>query len=480
MKKSFIFANILLLMLAFALAGCPGPTITYSPKIGTAAYAPIETSKVEVFENMPHKGSYIEIGEIAVEDELKCSTDEAFQEEKTLSTLEKLRKMHTDLSKVTDIAMLELLAEAGKIERGDICALVPRFVRKEEKTNFVSVALKGTNQNSAMGKAAEIGANAIIKVKHNDWTMRGKPSGVGGDMAQAPSIKVGVRTTCTALKYEPPEEESKVVAEKVLEVVEDEKEEEEEEAEEEKEEAKEEKKAKKEEAKVEKKEEKPVKIEKKPVKVEKSNALAEAEAAEKELSALEKAIKEKETEQKDLKADIKKDKEELEVLKKELAKKKKNAAKDKAELEMKKAEEEKKAKMAAKKEAEEKAKKKAEEKTKKEAEEKAKKEPEEKAKKEPEEKKESTDILSEKDAKDGAKAKIKINKSKIFSCLHDGGMKGSIKVTYLFKPSGEIDALGFEPDAPDEIYECVMGILKGDEFPQSTKYYKAIFKYTMK
>ena len=473
MKNSFVFTNILLLLLAFALAGCPGPTITYTAKIGAAIYTPIELSKVEVFENMPQKGSYIELGEIMVEDELKCGTDEAFQEEKTLSTIEKLRKKHADLSKVTDIAMLELLAEAGEIERSDICALVPRFVRKEEKTNFVSVALMGTNQNAAKEKAAEIGANAIIKVEHSDWTLRGKPSGVGGDMAQSPSIKIGVRTTCTALKYEPPEEESKVVEEKVLEVVEDEKEEEEK-AEEEKEE---EKKVEKKPAKVEKKEEKPAKVEKKPAKVVKSSAIAEAEKVEKELAELEKAIKEKEAEQKDLKADIKKDKEELDALKKELAKKKKKAAKEKAGMEKKKAEEEKKAKLAAKKEAEEKAKKEDEEKAKKEAEEKAKKEAK---KEEPEEKKEATDVLSEKDAKDGAKAKIKINKSKIFNCLRDGGMKGSIKLTYLFKPSGEIDALGFEPDAPDEVYECVMGILKGEEFPKSTKYYKAIFKYTMK
>ncbi len=53
-------------------------------------------------------------------------------------------------------------------------------------------------------------------------------------------------------------------------------------------------------------------------------------------------------------------------------------------------------------------------------------------------------------------------------------------MTYLFKPSGDIDALGFDPSVPDAAHKCIMELLKKEKYPTCSKYYKAIFKYTMK
>jgi hypothetical protein len=495
----------------FALAACGGPKVVYTAKVGAVAYPPVNSTAVSVFESTPQKGSYIELGEVSIEDELKCDMGKAYEEERALGILERLRKENPDMADVSDTTMLELLAERGGIDRNEICTLVLRFSRKEEKSNFITMALKGSNLKLMASKVGEMGANAVMKIKHHDWQMRQNPSSFGADATQVPGLKVGVKTTGIAIHYEGPEGEAAPAEteDKVLVAVKGEAGVEAEEAEEKPE--KESKKssktpsAKAAEAKADKgkpaaaAEKKEVK---KPAAVESSVLLDEAKKKADEIAAMEKAIEDKQKEQKELKTDITSDKEKIKELKKEMMKLKMKAAKAKADEEKLKAEEEKKAKKLEKQKLEEEKKALAEAKAQKEAEKTEKKEEkaaaketkkDEKAaekeakkdvkvaakdiKKAGKDKEEEADVSeSVKEAKD----KVKGHKSKIFDCLRDGKMEGAVKVTFLFKPSGEVDALGFSPEAPEKVHKCIMQLMAKEKFPSAARYYKAIFKYTLK
>jgi hypothetical protein len=563
-------ASVVLPVLILALA-CAGPKITYTPKVGASSYPPVGASKVTFFETTPQKGSYIEIGDLTVEDEIKCSTGGAFEEEKALRTMEELRKKHPDMSDISDITMIELLAEQGQIDRGQICDLVPRFSRKEEKSNFIVLALQGNNLKLIAEKAGKMGANAVMKIQHGEWKMRGNPSGFGADGTQAPPLKIGVKTTAVAINYEAPEGETVPVEEKLLVAVKDKeaggakeetkkaaaggKKEATKEATPPKETAKEgaskkegekakETAAEKKEIKAAAKEEKKTEAAEKP---DSEKYLEKVAGKEKEIKALEEAMAAKKEEQKAINDELLKDKDQMKTFKKELLQAKLKAAKLKTEEDAKRKaeaikarlEEKKLAKMqeaeakktAAAKEAEAKAAKEAEAKAAaaktaeakaaaaktaeakaaaaKTAEAKAAKEAEAKAKaeeaktkaeeakakekeavkekakeaaaaKKPEEEKKPEEGAEAVDPVVEAKQKIKANKSAIFECLRKNNVEGSVQVTYLFKPLGEIDALGFDPSVPDAAHKCIMELLKKEKFPQSSKYYKAIFKYTMK
>jgi hypothetical protein len=508
-------------------AACGGPKVVYTPKAGVQTYPPVAASDVAQFESTPEKGSYIEMADMSIEDEIKCDVGQAFEEEKALSVIEELRRANPDMSDVTDITMLELLAEKGKIERDDICTLQARFTRKEEKTAFITEALKGVNLGTLTGKAAEMGANAIMKISHNDWQVKQKPSSFGADGTQVPGLKIGVKSTAVAIHYEGPEGgHGEAVSEKVLVVIKDKGEEEEVGEEEEEEEAAAETKetppkpaeatkpekgkaeaavAKKE----EKKEDKAAKKDEGPL--QSAMLLQEAEKKAAELKAAEEALKKKQDEQKALKSGITKDKENVDALNKQYIALKVKAAKAKKDEEKAKAEEERKAKAMAKKledqkkeeakaaatstkeaeKAEQEAAK-AKEKEAKKKEEKAA-EKETKTKEKEEKKAEKGKAFVPAEGKEGeaeeadvseavkeAKTKLKDRKSAIFDCLHNAKVVGSIQVTFLFKPSGAIDALGFLPEAPESAHKCIMQILSKEKFPEAARYYKAIFKYTLK
>lgn len=488
-RKIAGYAYFPFIMAALFLAvSCGGPKLTYTAKVGAMTYPPVNSADVAIFESTPQKGSYIELGEISIEDELKCDMGKAFVEEKALKILEELKKENPDMGELTDITMLELLAEKGKIERGNICILVARFSRKEEKTNFITIALQGSNLKTLSGKAGKIGANALMKLKHHDWKIRQKPSSFGADATQTASLKVGVKTTAVTIHYEGPEGEPPLKDEKVLVVVKNKAIEKDAEEKKEKEEKKAppkaaEKKKEKGKTKVKaaaaaKKKEKKTdkasakKAEKKPAMLKSAILADEARKKQEKLDAAESGIKLKLKEAKKLKTAITEDKEKVKALKKIIVKLKMKAAKAKLEEEKNKKEKEKKATALTKKMNEEK---------KKEEVKKAKadlatskaKEKEKVGKKEEEE----ADVS---EAVKEAKTKIKAGKSKIFDCLHESKIEGAIKVTYLFKPSGEIDALGFAPDAPEVTHKCIMQVLKKEKFPEAARYYKAIFKYKIK
>jgi len=519
-KNPGVVCFVFVLAALFALAACGGPKVVYTAKVGAVSYPPVTSSAVSVFDSTPQKGSYIELGEVAIEDELKCDMGKAYEEERALGVLERLRKENPDMADVSDTTMLELLAERGSIDRGDICTLVLRFSRKEEKSSFITMALKGSNLKLMASKAGEMGANAVMKIKHHDWQMRQNPSSFGADATQVPGLKVGVKTTGIAIHYEGPEGEAAPAEkeDKVLVVVTGKTEEGEEKPEKAAKKPEKVKAGKSVEAKAEKG--KPAaaaekKEEKKAAAVESSVIQEEAKKKADEIAAMEKAIEEKQNDQKELKTGITADKEKVKELKKEMMKLKMKAAKAKAEEDKLKQEEEKKAKAQAKKmdkeklEAEKKAladakakdeAKMAEKKEEKAAEKETKKDEKEAkkdvkaAEKEPKKdvKVAAKDIKKEGKGKDEegdadvsesvkeAKDKVKGHKSKIFDCLHDGKMEGAIKVTFLFKPSGEIDALGFSPEAPEKVHKCIMQFMAKEKFPPAGRYYKAIFKYTVK
>jgi hypothetical protein len=498
----------------FALAACGGPKVVYTAKVGAVSYAPVEASAVSVFESTPQKGSYIELGEVAIEDELKCDMGKAYEEERALGILERLRKENPDMADVSDTTMLELLAERGSIERDDICTLVLRFSRKEEKSSFIVMALKGSNLKFIASKVGEMGANAVMKIKHHDWQMRQNPSSFGADATQVPGLKVGVKTTGIAIHYEGPEGETgpAETEDKVLVVVKGKTETGTEEGEEkpEKEEKKPVKAAPSKAAETKAEKGKPAapaekKEDKKPVSAEAAALLDEAKKKAEEIAAAEKAIEDKQKEQKELRTGITADKEKIKELKKEMTKLKMKAAKAKAEEEKLKAEEDKKAKALAKKMKEQKLEeeKKALAETKAKEAEKAEKKEEKAAAKEVKKDEKASEKETKKEVKVAAKdvkkagkdeeeeadvsesvteakEKVKVHKSKIFDCLHDGKMEGAVKVTFLFKPSGEIDALGFSPDAPEKVHKCIMQLMAKEKFPSAARYYKAIFKYTVK
>jgi hypothetical protein len=507
-------------------AACGGPKVVYTPKAGVQTYPPVAVSDVAQFESTPEKGSYIEMADMSIEDEIRCDVGQAFEEEKALSVIEELRRANADMADLTDITMLELLAEKGKIERDDICTLQARFTRKEEKTAFITEALKGVNLSTLTGKAAEMGANAIMKISHNDWQVKQKPSSFGADGTQVPGLKISVKSTAIAIHYEGPEGgQGEAVGEKVLVVIKDKGEEGEEEEvgeeEEEEEEAAEEtkgttakpveatkpEKGKAEAAAVKKEEKKEEKAKKEEATLQSALLRQEAEKKAAELKAAEEALKKKQDEQKALKSGIVKDKENVDALNKQYIALKIKAKKDEEKA---KAAEEKKAKaMAMKLEAEKKEEAKEAATSTKEAEkaaQEAEKSKEKEAKKEEKttEKEAKAKEKEEKKAEKGkefvpaegkvgeaeeadvseavkeAKTKLKDKKSTIFDCLHNAKVVGSIQVTFLFKPSGAIDALGFLPEAPESAHKCIMQILSKDKFPEAARYYKAIFKYTLK
>jgi len=531
MTRRIVSWPVLMIAIPWAAlaAACGGPKVVYTPKVGVQTYPPVAASDVAQFESTPEKGSYIEMADVSIEDEIKCDVGQAFEEEKALSVIEELRRANPDMADLTDITMLELLAEKGKIERDDICTLQARFTRKEEKTAFITEALKGVNLSTLTVKAGEMGANGIMKISHNDWQVKQKPSSFGADGTQVPGLKISVRSTAVAIHYEGPEGgQGEVAGEKVLVVIKDKGEEGEEEAvgeeEEEEEEAAEEtkgttpkpveatkpEKGKAEAAAVKKDEKKEEKAKKEDATLQSVVLRQEAEKKAAELKAAEEALKKKQDDQKALKSGIVKDKENVDALNKQYIALKIKTAKAKKDEEKAKAAEEKKAKAMAKKledQKKEEAKaaaastkesEKAAQETEKAKEKEAKKE--EKTAVKEAKSKEKEDKKAEKgkgfvpaEGKEGeaeeadvseavkeAKTKLKDKKSTIFDCLHDAKVVGSIQVTFLFKPSGAIDALGFLPEAPESAHKCIMQILSKDKFPEAARYYKAIFKYTLK
>ena len=531
-RRTLSWPVLMIAILWVALAAaCGGPKVVTTPKVGVQTYPPVAVSDVAQFESTPEKGSYIEMADMSIEDEIKCDVGQAFEEEKALSVIEELRRANADMADLTDITMLELLAEKGKIERDDICTLQARFTRKEEKTAFITEALKGVNLGTLTSKAAEMGANAIMKISHNDWQVKQKPSSFGADGTQVPGLKISVKSTAVAIHYEGPEGgQGEAVGEKVLVVIKDKGEEgeeeevgEEEEGEEEEEAAEETKgtttkpveatkpeKGKAEAAAVKKEEKKEEKAKKEDATLQSVVLRQEAEKKAAELKAAEEALKKKQEEQKALKSGITKDKENVDALNKQYIALKIKAAKAKKDEEKAKAAEEKKAKAMAKKledqekeeaktaaastkEAEKAAQEAAKAKEKEAKKEEKAAEKETKAKEKEEKKVEKGKAFVPAEGKEGeaeeadvseavkeAKTRLKDKKSTIFDCLHDAKVVGSIQVTFLFKPSGAIDALGFLPEAPESAHKCIMQILSKDKFPEAARYYKAIFKYTLK
>jgi|GEM_PF-2627793 len=535
MRKKIIFISSLMFFMS-----CAGPKVTYVPKMETSHFPQVEPSKVVVFETIPGKGSFLEVGEIFIEDEIKCSPTDPSLEQKSLEVVGRLRKEHPEMSDVSDLTMLELLAENGDINRGEICNLVHRFTRQEEKSNFIILALEGCNTKLLRQKAGEMGANAIMKVEHAQSKMRTKPSEFGADSTQTPSMKIAVKTKAVAINYEPPQGEAMPSTEKVLvmkkveetgkassEPKSSEKQgkaktsetgqatvqketagETEKKEEAIKEEKKEEKKGvitggkPEKESKVEEKKA-PAQEEKKSATPEESSKYLELAAEkEKEIKSLEEEMASKKKEIKEINDELLKKKEAIKTLKKEMIQAKMKANKLKVMEEAKRKEEEMKAKieerkLAKLKEQEEKEKKKKEEEAKKaEEKEKAKiekkevtKTPQEIAGKGKETKIDQSTVVEEEKESEAqqavdpvveAKSVIKKYKTQIFDCLRKSNASGSVMVTYLFKPSGELDALGFDPSMPDTAHKCIMQLLKKETFPASQKYYKAIFKYTLK